>query len=109
MVTSSSDSTPENETPAVAFAKINLVSDGSPAEEAGIRKDDTIIEFGSLNATNFKEITQIAEIVKHRENQPIQLKIQRADKTHELTLVPKQWSGRGLLGCNIVLADPVER
>lgn len=93
----------------IAFAKVNFVSERSPAEDAGIRQDDFVLEFGSLNAENFKELTQIADIVKHRQNQQIQLKVRRDDRTHELTLVPKTWSGRGLLGCNIVVLEPNER
>lgn len=93
----------------LAFAKVSFVSERSPAEEAGIRKDDSIVEFGSLNADNFKELQQIADVVMHRQNQPIQLKVRRGDRTHDLTLVPKSWSGRGLLGCNIVVIDAAER
>lgn len=89
----------------VAIVKVNFVSGGSPAETAGIQVDDEIIEFGSVNVSNFKDLKQIGEIVMHRQNQQITLKIRRRNALTELTLVPKTWSGRGLLGCNIVLAD----
>lgn len=89
----------------VAIVKVNFVSAGSPAETAGIQVDDEIIEFGSVNVSNFKDLKQIGEIVMHRQNQQIALKIRRRNALHELTLIPKTWSGRGLLGCNIVLAD----
>ena len=79
------------------------MSPGSPADIAGIRYDDLVIEFGSLNATNFKELTQISDIVKHRQNERVLIRVQRDNKIHELQLVPKVWSGRGLLGCNVVL------
>lgn len=89
----------------LAFIRVNFVSLGSPAEEAGIRQDDEIFEFGSINAGNFKDLKQIGEIVTHRQNQQIAIKIKRKSQVHELTLVPKPWSGRGLLGCNIVIAE----
>lgn len=89
----------------VAIVKVNFISPGSPAETAGIQVDDEIIEFGSVNVSNFKDLKQIGEIVMHRQNQQIVLKIRRRNAMHELTLVPKTWSGRGLLGCNIVLPD----
>lgn len=92
-----------------AFAKINFVSPGSPAEECGLRDTDEIVEFGSINASNFKDLTQIAEVVKYKQNQQIVLKIRRNNRNQDLTLTPKTWSGRGLLGCNIVLLDNVER
>lgn len=71
----------------------------------GIQLHDEIIEFGSLNTTNFKGLGQIAEIVKHRENQTIVVKVQRDNRVQELQLIPKPWSGRGLLGCNILLCN----
>lgn len=108
-----SDSESEPGTPAVqrdasdhvAIVKVNFVSPSSPAETAGLRVDDEIIEFGSVNATNFVDLKQIGEIVMHRQNQHIALKIRRRNGLQELTLIPKPWSGRGLLGCNIVLAN----
>lgn len=87
----------------LAFVKVSFISPGSPAEESGIRKDDEIVEFGSINAGNFIDLKQIGELVMHRQNQQIGLKVKRFDQLLELTLIPKVWSGRGLLGCNIVL------
>lgn len=88
----------------VAFVKVDFVSPGSPAEESGICKDDEIVEFGSINASNFTDLKQIGELVMHRQNQQIVLKVKRRGQLHELKLIPKTWSGRGLLGCSIVLA-----
>lgn len=110
---------------------VNFVSPGSPAEAAvciyefvwkfffnfwetnffpkGIRFNDEIIEFGSLNATNFRELTQISDIVKHRQNERIMIRVQRDNKIHELHLVPQAWNGRGLLGCNVVVFDGSSR
>jgi len=93
------------ETPLNPFVKVNFVSPGSPADAAGIRFNDEVIEFGSLNATNFRELTQISDIVKHRQNERILLRVQRDNKIHELHLVPRIWNGRGLLGCNVVMFE----
>lgn len=88
-----------------AIIKVNFVSPGSPAELAGIRENDDILEFGSVTGNNFKDLAQIGEIVSHSQNQQIFIKARRNNRIHELTLVPKAWAGRGLLGCNIVLAN----
>lgn len=85
---------------------VTHVMSGSPAEDCGIRINDEILEFGSINAGNFKELKQISELVTHRQSQPIALKVKRHGRIHEITLVPKVWSGRGLLGCNIVIPNP---
>lgn len=89
----------------IAIVTVTFVSPLSPAEECGLRKDDEILEFGSVNATNFKELKQISDLVAHRQNQSVILKVQRRGARHELSLVPKSWSGRGLLGCNIVIVN----
>lgn len=92
---------------AMAIIKVNFVSPGSPAELAGIRENDEILEFGSVTGNNFKDLAQIGQIVNHRQNQQIIIKARRNRRVHELILVPKTWAGRGLLGCNIVLANAV--
>lgn len=84
---------------------VTMVMPSSPAEDCGIRKDDEILEFGSINYDNFTELKQISELVMHRQNQPIALKIKRQGRNLDITLTPKTWSGRGLLGCNIVIPN----
>ena len=81
---------------------VNLVSPGSPAEAAGIQVRDLIVAFGSITSNNFKELAQIGELVKNSQNNQVRVKVKRSNKIEELILVPKTWSGRGLLGCNIV-------
>lgn len=76
----------------------------------GLRIDDEIIEFGSVNSSNLENnLNQIGAIVKQMQNQRIPLKIRRGYQIFDLALIPKQWSGRGLLGCNIVLPEVVDR
>lgn len=84
------------------FVVVNLVSPESPAESAGIEVRDKIVAFGSITSANFRDLAQIGELVKNSMNQEIKVKVKRDDKIEELSLVPKVWSGRGLLGCNIV-------
>ena len=85
-----------------SFAKIDLVSDGSPAHDAGLKVGDLVIEFGTQNATNFKSLADIGQLVQNSQNRNVRVKILRNGKVTTLTLVPKKWSGQGLLGCKIV-------
>nr|XP_039262779.1 26S proteasome non-ATPase regulatory subunit 9-like [Styela clava] len=85
-----------------AFASINLVSSGSPADVAGLRVGDELIQFGSVNETNFQNLQSIATVVQHSEGKNVEVKIKREGNIQRLMLTPKKWSGRGLLGCNIV-------
>lgn len=87
-----------------AFLTVTFVNDNSPADECGLQKDDKIVAFGSVNADNFKELKQISDLVMHRRNQAILITVKRGERTLDLQLVPREWSGRGLLGCNIVTA-----
>ncbi|XP_053693747.1 26S proteasome non-ATPase regulatory subunit 9 [Sabethes cyaneus] len=89
--------------PVKPIAKVNVVSEGSPAQEAGIALRDEIIEFGTVNAGNFRDLGQIAVVVRNCENKTVPVRVRRdGGKLVDLVLTPKSWSGRGLLGCNIV-------
>lgn len=104
------------------FAKVTQVDLNSPASEAGIKINDEIIQFGPYTHTNVrKNLAEIAELVRSHENKIILLNIQRVEnengsngssqseqinkKLVKVKLIPKYWSGHGLLGCKIVPID----
>ncbi|KAF8899717.1 hypothetical protein CPB85DRAFT_1327247 [Mucidula mucida] len=82
------------------FAKVNGVAPGSPAAEAALQREDLIIKFGSV--VQGSPLQAVAELVGTNENRSITIKVLREDKVVFLTLVPKKWGGRGMLGCHIV-------
>ena len=98
-----------------AFAKISQVDPNSPAFEAGLELGDEIVQFGSLLHSNTsKNLSEIASLVKNSENRIVLLSVLRQENNVEgvdrekkilkklvIKLVPKQWSGHGLLGCRI--------
>ncbi len=49
-------------------------------------------------------VTPSLQIVQNSKGSPVTVKVVRgsADRVVTLTLTPREWSGRGLLGCNIV-------
>lgn len=81
---------------------VNLVSPDSPGMLAGIKVGDRILSFGTINSTNFVILAQIGVLVKNSENRVVNVKVVRDGQTLDLKLTPKSWSGRGLLGFNIV-------
>ncbi|XP_011498560.1 PREDICTED: 26S proteasome non-ATPase regulatory subunit 9 [Ceratosolen solmsi marchali] len=91
------------------FLRVNLVSSGSPAELAGIQVEDLILEFGSISNRNFKSLKDIGTLVENSRYKNIYVKIKRGSNTFALTLIPRPWSGKGLLGCNVVPLEAVER
>ncbi|XP_038645655.1 26S proteasome non-ATPase regulatory subunit 9 isoform X1 [Scyliorhinus canicula] len=91
----------ENSVPS-AFAKIDTVSPGSPANTSGLQVGDEIIEFGSVNTRNFQNMQNIATVVQRSEGKPLSITVIRNGQNIHVNLIPQRWSGRGLLGCNIV-------
>ncbi|XP_063977549.1 26S proteasome non-ATPase regulatory subunit 9 [Diachasmimorpha longicaudata] len=95
--------------PGEPFLRVNLVSEGSPAEQAGLRINDLVTEFGSINFQNFGSLKDIGDLVAHSLNKSVIVKVKRRSDYVVLTLVPKPWTGKGLLGCNIIPLENVER
>ncbi|GLV32538.1 uncharacterized protein CBL_00752 [Carabus blaptoides fortunei] len=91
------------------FAKISNVAPGSPADEASLQNDDYIVEFGSVNAKNFKDMNTVAEIVRHSANIELLLRVRRGARVISVNLRPHRWTGKGLLGCLITPIDVVDR
>lgn len=81
---------------------VDTVDPGSPAQLAGLREADEIMEFGSVNRGNFRNLMQIAEVARNRRNQQIVVKARRNSRMHDLILIPKVWAGQGLMGCHII-------
>jgi 26S proteasome regulatory subunit N4 len=84
------------------FLVVTLVDSDSPGFEAGILQHDLILKFGSFTHSNFTSLAEIGELVKNSQNQKINVKIRRdGTKEMELIIIPKVWSGQGLLGFKI--------
>ncbi|XP_068461448.1 26S proteasome non-ATPase regulatory subunit 9 [Clinocottus analis] len=88
------------------FARVDAVTQGSPACGAGLRVGDEVIEFGSVNTKNFQNLQNIASVVQHSDGKPLRVTVIRDGQKAQMSLTPQRWSGRGLLGCNIV---PIHR
>jgi 26S proteasome non-ATPase regulatory subunit 9 len=50
------------------FARINTVSPGGPAEQAGLQAGDRLVVFGSVNFTNHERLGKVAQVVQQNEN-----------------------------------------
>ncbi|XP_041095861.1 26S proteasome non-ATPase regulatory subunit 9-like [Polyodon spathula] len=88
------------------FAKVDAVTPGSPASMSGLQVGDEIFEFGTVNSQNFQNLQNIASVLQHSEGKPLSIAVIRSGKKVHLGLTPQRWSGRGLLGCNIL---PLQR
>ncbi|KXS20864.1 hypothetical protein M427DRAFT_119410 [Gonapodya prolifera JEL478] len=82
----------------VPFARVNAVAPDSPASAAGLERGDQLLMFENVN-----EISLLPATVSRNENKEIKVLLERANRgLLTVTLVPRKWSGKGLLGCHIV-------
>ncbi|XP_065667320.1 26S proteasome non-ATPase regulatory subunit 9 isoform X3 [Hydra vulgaris] len=84
------------------FLVVNRVDEGSPAEVAGLKLNDLITQFGSITKTNFTGLQAIGALVENSEQKEIVVCIERNNTPIKLSLKPAVWSGKGLLGCNVL-------
>lgn len=91
-----------NRTSNEIFIKIDDVIPNSPSAESGLLTGDLVIQFGSVCADTFKNLSQIQEMVIRCENKIVRVTVLRNNRPVRLNLVPKIWSGHGLLGCKVI-------
>ena len=90
------------------FAKVISVENGSPADEAGLKADDSIINFNGIlfkGASNNPLVT-LSDIVKSKIGEQIPISLVRKNKENilelvRLNIIPHTWNGRGVLGCKL--------
>ena len=85
------------------FLRVDIVSSQSPAEMAGLRVGDLVSRIGTIRKDNFRSMQDVVSLVNNSENRSITLLVQHANTNEQqtLTLMPKKWSGNGLLGCKL--------
>ncbi|BGP41636.1 putative 26S proteasome regulatory subunit [Rhodotorula kratochvilovae] len=89
------------------FAKVDAVAPGSPADSAGMKRDDLLVALGSVLAANHDHLRAVAALVGRSEGTALPVVVRRGGERLELTLTPRSgWGGRGLLGCHIVPYAP---
>jgi 26S proteasome non-ATPase regulatory subunit 9 len=96
----------------VPFARVNAVAKESPAQAAGLLEDDLIFKFDDINLENHNHLKAISALVPDVAGEggciSISVKRRKPDsapddwETFVLSLTPKPWSGRGLIGCHLV-------
>lgn len=67
-----------------------------------MQENDLVLSFGSIDADNFRNIQDIGNLVQRSQGVILNVKVKRNNEIVKITLIPGPWSGRGLLGCNIV-------
>ena len=83
------------------FALIDEVFEDSPAAAAGLCVGDRLLKFGSLHAGNHDQLRALARLTQRSVGSTIALLVLRDDTRVVLQLLPRRWSGNGLLGCHL--------
>ena len=96
----------------IPIAWIGSVTEGSPADEAGLKAGDGIINFDKsvYYGVSNNPLQKIAEIVGKKIGHEILVEIIRKDEENKveylnITLVPHSWEGQGVLGCKLNLSE----
>ncbi|CAG9322594.1 unnamed protein product [Blepharisma stoltei] len=90
-----------------AFAIISEVTEGSPAMQAGLKKEDKIVKFGDIDYRNHNNLQGLVQYIVSHENQEINVFIIRKNAINRetelsLKITPRRWEGNGILGCRFV-------
>jgi 26S proteasome non-ATPase regulatory subunit 9 len=92
------------------IALVDLVLDGSPAASAGLQVGDRVLRFGSVSRPvggapgegGAAKLEEIARETSRHVNQRVVVEVLREAGRVELALEPRQWPGRGVLGCHLM-------
>ena len=78
-----------------AFAVVDILAPGSPAEVDGIQLHDRIIDFGGAFS-----IVDAASVIQNNVGKSHRVVVNRAGVDEILNITPRTWSGNGLLGAH---------
>ena len=103
-------STPQVELERIPFAKISEVVEGSPAAQGGLRLNDVIVQVGSVDFRNHRNLQAIAEVVNraYSDRDMVNFVVLRPtapdnqSRRLSVNVKPGKWFGNGILGCRII-------
>ncbi|KAE8682684.1 26S proteasome regulatory subunit, putative isoform 2 [Hibiscus syriacus] len=81
------------------FAMVDEIADASPAAEDGLQLGDQIVKFGNVKAGD-NLLQRLASEAQVNQCHPIPVTIMRQGALFNLSVTPRTWQGRGLLGCH---------
>ena len=92
-----------------SIAVVGDVAPDGPAEEAGMKRGDRITRFGAISGSGGSGLAELASEARLNEGRAVGVRVLRTEAFGEVSLVlsvtPKQWRGRGLLGAQVLPLD----
>lgn len=83
----------------IPFAMVDEIAEASPAAEDGLHLGDQIVKFGTIESGD-NLLSQLASEVQKNQGCAIPVVVSRQGARMSLSVTPRTWSGRGLLGCH---------
>lgn len=83
----------------VPFAIVDEIAEASPAAEDGLQLGDQIVKFGNVG-TGDELLPRLASEAQLNQGRPVPMIIMRQGAVINLSMTPRPWHGRGLLGCH---------
>ncbi|OMO90878.1 hypothetical protein COLO4_18808 [Corchorus olitorius] len=83
----------------IPFAMVDEIADASPAAEDGLQLGDQIVQFGNVKAGD-NLLQKLSSEAQMNQGQPVPVIVMRQGALVDLTVTPRTWQGRGLLGCH---------
>lgn len=81
---------------------IDQIADKSPAMLAGLQNGDLLLAFGTITAESSGNVLSlIPNVVQMSINQPLPLIIRRQGVAMNISIIPRAWGGKGLLGMHL--------
>uniref|UniRef100_A0A5B6YTF9 Putative 26S proteasome non-ATPase regulatory subunit 9 isoform X1 n=1 Tax=Davidia involucrata TaxID=16924 RepID=A0A5B6YTF9_DAVIN len=83
----------------IPFAMVDEIAEASPAAEDGLQLGDQIVKFGNVESGD-NLLPRLASEAQTNQGRPIPTVLVRQGALINLTVTPRAWEGRGLLGCH---------
>lgn len=81
----------------IPFALVDEIADASPAADDGLQLGDQVLKFGNVEGGD-DLLRRLASEAQINQGRPIPVVVMRHGTPVNLTVTPRSWQGRGLLG-----------
>ncbi|XP_010452991.1 PREDICTED: 26S proteasome non-ATPase regulatory subunit 9 [Camelina sativa] len=86
----------------IPFAMVDEITESSPAAEDGLQLGDQLVKFGNVEGGD-SLLQRLAAEAQSNQGQAVSVQVLRQGAKVDLSVTPRIWQGRGLLGCHFRL------
>ena len=76
---------------------VDEINESSPAAEDGLQLGDQVVKFGNVESAD-NLLPRLAAEAQTNQGRPVPMVVIRQGAPFNLTVTPRPWEGRGLLG-----------